>query len=538
MRLARLKLKQAGAALLTTAMALSAAGCGGSAGGPAATAGKTEETPPKLTNLSYWVQMVTQVSATMKSYNEIEAYKELERLTGVKVDFQHPPQGQQASEQFNLMLTSDKLPDVIEYSWIGYPGGPEKAIKDGKIIKLNDLIDKYAPNFKKVLADHPEWKKEIMTDDGSIYSFPFIRSDEKLKVFLGMTIRQDWLDKLGLQMPTTIDEWYTVLKAFKEKDPNGNGQPDEIPLYLPKGDVELSTAFLGAYGINFGFYQENGKVKYGPIDPKFKEFLTLMNKWYKEGLLDKDFATTDAKMLDAKITGSQIGSAVLYTAGGIGKYATLMKDKDKNFRLMAAPYPVMNKGDKQIWGYKDFAYTGIGAAITTSNKNPIETVKWLDYAYSDAGTLLFNFGKEGVSYTMQNGKPVFKNEVLNDPTGLPAVQSMSKHNRATFSGPFMLDLRFDEQYTSAADLQNSKKVWAAPTLEKKMPRTTPTREESSRYASIMADINTYKDEMYLKFVMGVEPLDNFDKYVKTIQGMGLEEAMKIQQSALERYGKR
>ncbi|WP_425453996.1 extracellular solute-binding protein [Paenibacillus flagellatus] len=518
-------------------MAAAAAGCGGSSGDkPAADNG--QEAAPKLTNLTYWVQAVSQVTATMKSYNEIEAYKELERVTGVKVDFQHPPQGQQATEQFNLMMTSDKLPDVIEYSWTGYPGGPEKAIKDGKIVKLNDLIDKYAPNFKKVLADHPDWKKEMMTDEGSIYGLPFIRSHEQLKVFLGPTIRKDWLDKLGLQLPTTIDEWYAVLKAFKERDPNGNGKPDEIPLYLAKGDVDTSTAFLGAFGINAGFYQEGGKVKYGPTDPKFKEFLTLMNKWYKEGLLDKDFATTDAKMLEAKITGGQIGSAVLYTGSGIGKYATLMKDKDKNFRLVAAPYPVLNKGDKQIWGYKDFSVAPTSAAISTSNKNPIETIKWLDYGYSEQGTLLFNFGKEGVSYTMQNGKPTFKPEVMNDPTGLPLIQSMSKHNRATFSGPFMLDIRFDEQYTNSPDQLESKKIWAAPTLEKKMPRTTPTKEESSRYASIMADINTYKDEMYLKFIMGAEPLDNFDKYVKTIQGMGLDEALKIQQSALERYAKR
>lgn len=523
--------------LLAVTMAIAAAGCGGPAKEQPEVA-SDPEAPPVLSELTYWVQIVSQVSATMKSYNEIEAYKELERITGVKVDFQHPPQGQQATEQFNLMMTSDKLPDVIEYSWAGYPGGPEKAIKDGKIIKLNDLIDQYAPNFKKVLEEHPEWKKEITTDDGSIYVFPFLRTDDKLKVFLGPTIRQDWLDKLGLSMPTTVDEWYNVLKAFKEQDPNGNGKADEIPLYLTKGDVDTTTAFLGAWGINAGFYQEEGQVKYGPTDPRFKEFLTLMNQWYKEGLLDQDFATTDEKMLEAKITGGQIGSAVLYTGSGIGKYGTLMKDKDPNFRLVAAPYPVMNKGDKQIWGYKDHAFNGIGAAVTTSNKNPVETVKWLDYGYSEEGTLLFNFGKEGVSYAMEDGKPVFKPEVLKDPSGLPVIQSMSKHNRATFSGPFMLDIRFDQQYTTEPDQLESKIIWAEPTMEKKMPRTTPTQSESSRYASIMTDINTYKDEMYLKFVMGAEPLDQFDKYVKTIESMGLAEALEIQQKALERYGKR
>lgn len=523
--------------LLAVMMALTLAACSGGSGSNAQEA-NGDQPPEKLTNLTYWVQMVSQVSATLKSYNEIEAYKELEKVTGVKVDFQHPPEGQQAKEQFNLMLTSDKLPDVIEYSWTSYPGGPEKAIKDGKIIRLNELIDEHAPNLKKVLEEHPEWKKEIMTDEGSIYAFPFIRSHDRLKVFLGPTIRQDWLDKLNLEMPTTIDEWYAVLKAFKENDMNGNGKADEIPLYLAKGDVDASTAFLGAFGMNAGFYQEGGTVKYGPTDPRFKEFLTLMNKWHQEGLLDRDFATTDAKLLEAKITGGQIGAAVLYTGSGIGNYNTLMKDKDPSFHLVAAPYPVMNKGDKQIWGYKDFAYTGIGAAITTSNKNPVETVKWLDYAYSEAGTLLFNFGKEGVSYTMENGKPVFKPEVLKNPSGLPVIQSMSQHNRATFSGPFMLDIRFDEQYTTSADQLASKEIWAEPTLELKLPRTTPNSEESSRYASIMNDINTYKDEMYLKFIMGQEPLDNFDKYVKTIEGMGLQEAIGIQQNALERYNQR
>ncbi|CAH8711068.1 extracellular solute-binding protein [Paenibacillus thiaminolyticus] len=518
-------------------MALTLAACSGGSGSNAQEA-NGDQPPEKLTNLTYWVQMVSQVSATLKSYNEIEAYKELEKVTGVKVDFQHPPEGQQAKEQFNLMLTSDKLPDVIEYSWTSYPGGPEKAIKDGKIIRLNELIDEHAPNLKKVLGEHPEWKKEIMTDEGSIYAFPFIRSHDRLKVFLGPTIRQDWLDKLNLEMPATIDEWYTVLKAFKENDMNGNGKADEIPLYLAKGDVDASTAFLGAFGINAGFYQEGGTVKYGPTAPRFKEFLTLMNTWYQEGLLDRDFATTDAKLLEAKITGGQIGAAVLYTGSGIGNYNTLMKDKDPNFHLVAAPYPVMNKGDKQIWGYKDFAYTGIGAAVTTSNKNPVETVKWLDYAYSEEGTLLFNFGKEGVSYTMENGKPVFKPEVMNDPSGLPLIQSMSQHNRATFSGPFMLDIRFDEQYTTSPDQLKSKEIWAEPTLELKLPRTTPNSEESSRYASIMNDINTFKDEMYLKFIMGQEPLDNFDKYVKTIEGMGLQEAIQIQQNALERYNQR
>ncbi|MBJ9987038.1 MULTISPECIES: extracellular solute-binding protein [Paenibacillus] len=535
--------KKWGTAVLAAALVLSLAACGGTSGndqakGEASTSGKTAE-PEKLTHLTYWVSMHPAAAAQMKTYAEMGMYKELERITGVKVDFQHPPtDSTQAQEQFNLMMVSEKLPDVIETSWIGYPGGPEKAIQDNKIIKLNDLIDQNAPNLKKLLDEHPDWKKQVTTDDGSLYMFPFFRGGDKVRVFYGPSIRKDWLDKLGLQMPTTIDEWHEVLKAFKEKDPNGNGKADEIPLYFTKDDIGTDAPFLGAWGINYGFYQIDNSVKYGPIQPEYKEFLATMNQWYKEGLLDKDFAAPNDKLFDAKMTGNQLGAAPTYNGGGIGKYANLMKDKDPKFNLVAAPYPVLNKGDKPIWGQKDFATNGIGAAISTSNTNPTETVKWLDYAYGEQGNLLFNYGKEGEAYTMKDGKPVFLPEVLNPPSGVSLQQSFAKHNRSTWSAPFVLSDEFQMQYLALPNQKDALTVWSQPTGERKMPLVTPTKDESSQFASIMTDINTYKDEMFLKFIMGAEPIDNFDKYVKKIEAMGINDAIKIQQSALDRFNKR
>jgi len=524
---------KAGKLLFLCILAASVAACSNSA----QPQDQTAKEPEKLSNLTYWVPMAAQAAATMKSYNEIETYKELEKITGIKVDFQHPPQGQEA-EQFNLLISSDKLPDVIEYQWNTYPGGPEKALKDGKIIKLNGYIDKYAPNLKKLLEKHPDWKKQITTDDGSIISFPFIRSVDEHRVFFGLALRQDWLDKLGLKMPTTIDEWYTVLKAFKEKDPNGNGKQDEIPLYLSEGNVTQSHAFIGAWGIANGFYQDNGKVNYGPIHPAYKEYLTFMNKLYKDGLLDKDFAVTDGKIFDAKVTGNQIGASALFVVGGIGKYMNLMASKDPGFQLEAAPYPVLKAGDKPQFGQRDYAFTGLGSAISSSNKNPIETVKWLDFAYGEQGNLLFNFGKEGVSYKMEDGLPKYFPEVLKDPGGLPLQQSQAKHNRSNWNGPFVSDVRNSKQGINTPVMDRALKVWAEPAGEKQMPLVTPSKEESSKFSSIMTDINTYKSEMYVKFIIGAEPLDNFDKFVKTLQSMGIEEAIKIQQGALDRYNKR
>lgn len=543
-------LKQAGSVILVSALAISVAACSKDNGSGVTSTDAAqpvkESQPPKLSQLTYWVPTQTQVASQMKTYAEIGTYKELEKATGVKVAFQHPPvEVAQAQEQFNLMIATNDLPDVIEASWgatsgavVRYPGGPEKAISDKKIIKLNELIDKYAPNLKKLLDAHPDWKKQISTDEGSIYAFPFLRGDDKVRVFFGPAIRQDWLDKLGLKMPTTIDEWYTVLKAFKEKDPNGNGKTDEIPIYLDKNLFATDAPFLGAWGINYSFYQDKGTVKYGPIQPEYKDFLATMNKWYKEGLLDKDFAAPNDKLLDNKMTTNILGASAVFNGGGIGKYVGLMKDKDPNFKLEAAPYPVLKAGDKPIWGQKDFAYNGIGAAISAANKNPIETVKWLDYGYGDKGDLLFNYGVEGNSFKMENGKATFLPEILNPPAGTSIQQSLAKYNRGTWSGPFVLSDNFQLQYLALAQQKKALEVWSQPTAERKLPIVTPTQDESSKFASIVTDIQTYQDEMLLKFIMGIEPLDNFDKYVKKMESMGIQDAIQIQQGALDRYNKR
>src|SRR5260221_1036192 len=172
-----LKLAAAGAG------AAALAACTPTGSGPAASAtaaaGATAEpvTLPIVTSplsLSYWAPQSSNVIASMKTFGEIGAYKELEKRTGIHLDFQHPPLGQD-TEQFNLLAASGKYPDIVEYNWLGASGGPARYLRDGVIIRLNDLIDKYAPNLKAVLAKHPEWRKQIVTDEGDIYCFPVIR---------------------------------------------------------------------------------------------------------------------------------------------------------------------------------------------------------------------------------------------------------------------------------------------------------------------------------------------------------------------------
>ena len=215
--------------------------------------------------LTYFWDMDPKATMSMKSYEEIACFKEAEKKTGVNIEWKHPPAGQ-GTEQFNLMLASQDLPDLIYWSWRSISGGPAKAIEDGSIIKLNDLIDQYAPNFKAVLQENPEWKKQAILDDGTLYMFPFIRGHKDLRLPDGFQMRKDWLDKLGLEVPKTIDDWYTVLTAFKENDVNGNGDPDDEVPFVSKGLGSVLN-FSWAWGIRKSFYMDGDKVKFGAIQP-------------------------------------------------------------------------------------------------------------------------------------------------------------------------------------------------------------------------------------------------------------------------------
>ena len=145
-------------------------------------------------------------NVALKSHADNPMWQAWEKNTGVKIKWIEPTMGLDA-EQFNLMLASHDLPDVFELpsklgSWTTMPGGAEKFYKDRVILKLNDLIDKYAPNFKAVLRKNPQIRKELMSDDGSIYYIPQMRMDPAIRIYSGPIFRQDWLDKLGLQVPT------------------------------------------------------------------------------------------------------------------------------------------------------------------------------------------------------------------------------------------------------------------------------------------------------------------------------------------------
>ncbi len=516
-----------------------------------ATAETTADESGKLTELSLplttdditltlWAGLSDRAAASIKNYSEMLAFQELQKRTGVKIDFIHPAVGQE-KEQFSLLLASGDLPDIIHYNWGSrYPGGPQKAIDDGAIIKLNDLIENYSPNFSKILAEDVDVAKNSVTDDGTLYMYPLLRIDAGSRVSGGLQVRKDWLDKVNLPIPTTIDEWYTVLTAFKNTDFNGNGKADEIPfISTPIANINGLQRLIGSWGIGYTFYNDNGTVKYGPAQPEYKDFLQTMQKWYAEGLIDPDFLTTDRSSHDAKVTSGVAGSFYGLLNSYMGTYTKVMAETDPNFKLVQAPYP--KAPDGKMYNFKNDENSPVadeGMVITTANKHPELSAQLLDYFYSEDGRVLLNLGIEGVTYTFENGQYKYTELITKNPDGLSLDRAAAKYIPVGTSARLYQDLRYWEQMMTYDNQKEAMGILAEASVEKTLPPITPTSEESIELASIQNELTTYVDEMFAKFILGQEDISKYDDYIKTLESLNLARALEIQQEALKRYEQR
>lgn len=534
------KLKYIGKAalLLTLSFALAFVnGCGAKNAGNDGKDYTKMDYPIKTdSTLTIWTAVDPSVNYYGTNLAQTPLYQELMKKTGIKVEFKHPPLNQ-FQEQFNLMIASGDLTDIIYYNFINFSGGPEKAINENIIIDYTDLLNAGAiPNLKVLLDSDKELDKMVKTDNKQYYSFPFIRGDEFLMVFMGPLMRKDFLEELNLDIPETIEEWENVLTVIKNK--KGIKNPLVIRDFF--NTVQNTSIFAGAFGVMDNFYAENGKIIYGPIEQGYKQYLELMHNWFSKGLLDKDFATTDKNTADTKFLTNKSAATVGYAGSTIGTYLDTMKDKDNKFDIVALNYPTLNKGEKPKFGqYSPKVDMVHNASISAKCQNPTLAARFLDYGYGEEGHMLFNFGVEGVSYEMIDGYPTYTDLIKNNPEGLTMNQAMGGYMRSQYGGTFVQDRKYMEQYSSYQQQKDAIKVWANTDTKKYLlPPVTPSTEESNEFARIMNEVTTYKEEMVVGFIMGQISLDRFDEYVAQIKSMNIDKAIEIMQNSLSRYNNR
>lgn len=548
-------MKKRGISLAALAMVLATASLAGcskdKADEPAASAGATAAASPAATGITFplakqetlkiWTTAYASLLNLYPEQGELPIYKELTKQTNIKFQVVTPVSGQER-DQFNLMISSGELPDIIDASAIDayYPGGAVKALADGVIIKLNDLQKTYAPDLTKIYSTYKDVDIQMKSDDGSYLSVPKIIGTAGMSTTSGLTIRKDMLDKVGLPVPATIDEWYTVLTAFKTK------LGVAAPLLLKNVNHSFFKGgdyFIGAYGISHTYFTENGTVKYGPADPRYKDFLATYAKWYKEGLIDPEFATNNDKTFDAKASSNKAGAFYGFAGSGIGKYVPLAVPTIPEYQLVATPYPSLKKGEQVRFLQKSKTATPL-MYITSKAKNPALAMAFLNYGYTREGYMLYNFGIEGTSYNWNNGYPKFTDLILKNPNGLSISAAMLQYQRSASNPPSVQDPRYLEQFYPYKEQSEALKVWSAysgssvgandPVLQGHL-----TAEEASSISSAQAQIQTYVDEMLLKFVVGQQPVDdaNFNAYLKQLKSLGIDNVLKTLQTSEDRFKK-
>lgn len=479
--------------------------------------------------LTMWKNNIHMV---VKNERDMACYKEMERLTGVKVDMIHPVAGQR-TEQFNIMIASQELPDIIVSFDSLYSGGVIKGYNDNVIRELNGLMEKNAPNLNKLYEKYPQLKMEASDDKGRIFTTPMIRGDSMARTYRGPIIRADYLKKFNLEVPETIDDWYQMLTTFKQ---NGISIP-----FTTTASFLRTESFMGAYGVAPKFFLNDGKAAYGPYEENFKEYVRTMAKWYKEGLIDSEITTNDQKTMDSKVMSFGAGAFIGTIGNQIGGYLEEMRGQNPEFDLVAAPYPGLKEGEPGIMIQRDpMVQPELGASITAACKYPEIAMAYLDYAYGKQGHMLFNFGVEGESYEMVDGEPVYTDAVMKNPDGLTVSKAGSLYALAFTSGPFVQDKYYVQQFYGKPQQQEAGKTWAKD-VDKYIEKNTVllgtlTPEESEEAAPMINEIMTYANEQLVKWMMGQGDVDaEFDSYRDTLKQLGIEKVLQYYQAAYDRY---
>jgi len=467
-------------------------------------------------------------SNVMQGLDECEVFKELEKRTGVKVEFVYPPVGQEA-DNFNLRIATDDLPHIFSTP-PEYPGGYRKAVVDGVYIELTPYYDKgLMPNVKWLRENYEEINRDIVDDEGRMFYWPMIDIVPS-HPWSGLWVRADWLEELGLDMPKTIADWDNMLRRMKEAK---GVSPLALNITAWYG-VKTNYMFIAAYDTGYDFINKNNQAVYGPLEPGFKDFLAKMNEWYVEGLIDPDFATRDYQSYNANIANGKVGVCGL-AYGELGQILETGRSLEPNFSLKPVVQPTsydgqvirLRQNNSTVRADREF----FTVRLLDDGLDEI-AVKWKDYWYSQDGGDLCSRGPEGVSYQWkEDGSYEWIYPRLKNDEGLDfwTLYPLFKLHNWGY-------LRDSTAYEFRPEVYECIGLWATQDASWVMPdNISLTPEESTEFNNIMVEIRTYVDEMTLKFIIGQEPLSKYDEFVTNIKNMNIDRAIEIQNAALQRY---
>ncbi len=472
--------------------------------------------------------------------------KEYEEKTNIHINWEMVPK-QGLQEKRNLILASGDYPDILFGTQLTLE---EQMLygSQGALIPLNDLIEEYGVEIKKLFNTIPWFKSSITAPDGNIYALPQI--DECFHCYRAqkMWINKKWLDKLGLDIPTTTEEFRTVLRAFKEQDPNGNGKADEIPLTgaikIWHSDVPdfLMCAFIYTDGDDntFRVSINDGKVESIADKDAFRDGLRYINSLYEEGLIDPAAFTQNREQLTQLGENPEAQVIGAATSGWFGYFSSFEGDRHKDY--VALP-PLKGPKGVQLTGYFPFGSYPGEFSITKDNKYPEASIRWVDWFFSEEGSRRMGDGREGIEWEVPeegvmgiNGEQarfrrlVSFGEIQNVHWSSLGTQGKTTDYRLS-------EVRSDTPYEATGletRLYDETQKYVGFEPKEIYPPLYMTTEMINEMAQLKGSLMEYIKSSMSRFIVGNLDIENdWDDYIKGLDGLGLTRYIEICQEAYD-----
>ena len=474
-------------------------------------------------------------------FNNSDWRKAVAEDTGVTVNFTTATAAT-ANEKFGLMLVSQDYTDLMMIPSLSALKSGDAAIEDEIVINLNDYDSSLYPHYYEFITSNSARWKGTHTDTGKLWGF-FTILKEPEGGWTGPAYRSDLAADCGWTGgdPVTLQDWEDLLTCYRD-----GGIP--VPLSFSYQGYYAYGMFASAFDTFPGLYAKNGTdVTYGFIDDGFKEYLTLMNEWYNEGLILSNFIDWDNDHSKQAAYGMKYDN--IYwgddVAAGMSVFSFTKRqlhdsykwNENENCYIQAVPAPVQTEGQILHTGYTTTYVQAYPLAIAATCENMEDAIRFCDFFYTKKGYLYSNYGIEGVTYNLdENGNPV-STDVLLDSEYEYTQQKLA--NWCWRIGLYTY-LQSKEDFTDqtvydAYDIwaSNYDGAWAMPT------GITLTVEESEEYTSRFNDITTYMSESIPKFITGDLNLEgDWDTFVTGVKNMGIDRCLEIQTEALARYNAR
>lgn len=439
-------------------------------------------------------------------------------------------------EALSLAFNSGDYPDVVLGNHLGSVDVVKYA-SSGALLALDEYINEEdTPNLYKILQEYPKVKGLITFEDGHIYSLPAINDFKPAAYESRFFINKTWLDKLGLDVPTSLEELYPVLQAFKTKDPNGNGKADEIPMsFYNNAGSAYPEVLLSSWGISakHGTWDQfltvnDGEVQFAPVLDEWKSMIKYYNKLYEEGLLDIECLTQLQDNYNAKVASDPS------LVGFFWDSANTASNTDEYIAIPA----LSAEGNTPVLHIHPLGFTGANTnmfEMTTACENPQAVMRWIDKFYSFEVSVQLSNGLVGTTMTIdESGKYIF-----NEPEdGESQAMMITKNILAGFPGLSKLEWLDNkiEKTENQIKSEETFKLYENYIDDEVWPRPYYSMEDTDKLSQLTTDLFRIVEEKKAKWIIGANDVDaEWDDYKKSLEDNGLAELMKISQKTYDIY---